>query len=761
MSARKIWDIPGGIHPPENKAQSLASPIATLPLPAQLVLPLSQHIGAAAKPLVQPGDQVLKGQLLAEAVGFVSAPVHAPTSGTIAAIEDRAIPHPSGRTAPCIVLAPDGREEWVPRQVTVDYRTLPPEALLELIRNAGIVGLGGAGFPSAVKLGARQAIHTLIINGTECEPYITADDILMQERAADILAGVEIMAHILGHPATVLIGVEDNKPLAIEALQAAAKAIDSSVEVVEFPTKYPSGGEKQLIQILTGQEVPSGGLPADLGIVCQNVGTAHAVYRAVAHGEPLISRITTVTGKACTRNGNYKVLLGTPISHLLAHSGFDAKRCTRLVMGGPMMGFTLADDSVPVVKTTNCIIAGSSAEFPAWTPPAQACIRCGLCAEACPASLLPQQLYWYAQAQNVERLEAHNLFDCIECGACAYVCPSNIPLVQYYRGAKSEIRKQEAERQKADHARQRFEFHQARLEKAEAEKAAKREARRLAAEQAQQKVAEAAGAGTAPTANNSAEDLIKAAMAKAAARQASPEQQRAKLERGLEAARNRLALAQTALTDGEAQGLDAEQLDKLRARAEAARLKLAEAERKLADSSGTDIIAKLQQSPREKLEASLATIRKRIATTEQKIAEASDEKTALALQAGLAKQKDKLRSVEQELADLADNPANSSQADPTSPADPAAPEMDAATAAIARAQARADALAAMTPEQKLDATLESLEQRIAKARDKLAQAEASGADHIDALRTALDKLQTKYTGTQRERDQLRQHQEAD
>lgn len=755
MSARKIWDIHGGIHPPENKTQSLTGPIASLPLPEHLVLPLGQHIGAMAKPVVAAGDRVLKGQVLAEAVGFVSAPVHAPTSGTISAIEDHPIPHPSGMTAPCIMLTPDGRDEWAPRHPTTDFTSETPEALLERIRNAGIVGLGGAGFPTAVKLGPRQAIHTLIINGTECEPYITADDILMQERASDIVQGVNILAHILGHPTTVLIGIEDNKPQAFEAMSAAVSASGSAIEVVEFPTKYPSGGEKQLIQILTGQEVPSGRLPADLGVVCQNVGTAYAVYRAIVLGEPLISRITTVTGKACGHNGNYEVLLGTPVCHLLAHNAFDASRCTRLVMGGPMMGFTLTDDSVPVVKTTNCIIAGSVEEFPAWTPPAQACIRCGLCAEACPASLLPQQLYWYAQAQNFERLQAHNLFDCIECGACAYVCPSNIPLVQYYRGAKGEIRKQEAERQKADRARQRFEFHQARLERAEAEKAAKREARRLAAEQAQQKVAGSSAGETASAASNSAEDLIKAAMAKAAARQASPEQQRAKLERGLEAARNRLALAQSALADGENQGLDTEQLDKLRVRVEEARLKLADAERKLADSeSVAGVVAKLQQSPRDKLEASIATIRNRITVTEQKIAEGGDDKTLAALQAGLEKQRAKLLAVEQELAELADDAGQTPQA-------AAALEMDAATAAIARAQARAEALAAMTPEQKAEAALASLEERIAKARDKLAQAEASGADHVDALRTALDKLETKYTETLRERDQLRQTQGAD
>ena len=748
---RKIWDIPGGIHPPENKTQSLGQGIAALPLPDILVLPLGQHAGAPAKPLVAVGDRVLKGQLLAEPGGFISAALHAPTSGTVSAIEDRAIPHPSGMSARCVILTPDGRDEWCPHHGVADYRAASPVALLGLIRDAGIAGLGGAGFPSAVKLGPKQPIDTLIINGTECEPYI-ADDILMQERAAAIIEGVAILAHILGNPATILVGVEDNKPRAFEALEAAAQG--SAIEVVEFPTKYPSGGEKQLIQILTGKEVPSGKLPADLGIVCQNVGTTYAIQRAIVHGEPLISRITTVTGKACGRNGNYEVMLGTPIRHLLAHNGFDQHRCARLIMGGPMMGFALPDIDVPVVKTTNCILAASHEEFP-QPPPAQACIRCGLCAEACPASLLPQQLYWYAQAENFERLEAHNLFDCIECGACAYVCPSNIPLVQYYRAAKGEIRKQEAEKKKADHARERFEFHKARLERAEAEKAAKREARRLAAEQAQAKVA---GEATPASGPGSADDLIQAAMARAAARQASPEQTLAKLERGLEAAKNRFQVAQGKLADGEAEGVDPEQLDKLRARVEEARVKLAEAERKLAEQPqgepagnrepATRVMDKLQASPREQLEKSIATLRDRIATTETKIAEAGDESIVAALRNGLDKQRAKLADAEQQLADLGEDGGN-----PEGPAAPPA-TLDAAAQAIARAQAKAEAMAAMGPREKLDAALESLDQRIAKARDKLASAEAEQSEHVDALRAALDKLEAKRADTARQRAEL-------
>src|SRR5690606_3350260 len=442
-----------------------------------------------------------------------------------------------------------------------------------------------------------------------------------------------------GDPQTLLIGVEDNKPQAFEALEAAATG--TGIEVVEFPTKYPSGGEKQLIEILTGQQVPSGKLPAELGIVCQNVGTARAVYRAVVFGEPLISRITTVTGKACASNRNYEVLLGTPVSHLLAHSGFDPDRCTRLVMGGPMMGFTLPDLSVPVVKASNCILACDASESPAVAPPQQACIRCGLCAEACPATLLPQQLYWYSQARDFDKVQAHDLFDCIECGACSYVCPSNIPLVQYYRAAKGEIRKLNGEKLKSDLARQRFESHQARLEKAEAEKAAKREARRLAAEAAQARVADgAADPGTHQP--GSADELIAAAMAKAAARKASPEQQQAKLERGLELATSRLAAAESKLTEAHANEVSGEPLEKLEAQAEEARRKLEEARRKLAefkpqtsgDKQAAAVADKIQASPREQLEAKVATLTKTMAAAQKKLAATDDDAIRAALEQG-------------------------------------------------------------------------------------------------------------------------------
>lgn len=487
-----VYDFPGGVHPAEHKTVSNRTPIAPGPRPAQLVLPLNMHLGAPARPIVAVGDRVLKGQMLAEPAGAVSAALHAPTSGTVVALGPRPIQHPSGMDALCIVLEPDGEDRWAERRPVADHTRLGPGKLIALLRDAGVAGLGGAGFPTSVKvnLGDHQRVEQLIINAVECEPYITADDRLMRERADEIVLGIQILQYLL-NPHDTLIGVEDNKPEAIAALRAACAGSDMEIRVV--PTKYPSGGEKQLIQLLTGKEVPSGSIPAQCGVVCQNVGTAWAVKRAVHDGEPLLSRITTVTGDAVARPGNYEVWLGTPVADLLHHAGVDKERLGRLVMGGPMMGFTLHDPSVPVVKTSNCVIAASAEELPE-PPPEQACIRCGACAEVCPANLLPQQLYWYAKTDDFERAQHHNLMDCIECGACAYVCPSHIPLVQYYRYAKGEIRTQTAEQIKADRARERFEARQARLEREQAEKEARRRAR-LEANRKKQEAATDSGAG--------------------------------------------------------------------------------------------------------------------------------------------------------------------------------------------------------------------------------------------------------------------------
>jgi len=569
---RKTWLTPGGVHPPENKQQSLTQPIGELPIPDRLVVPLSQHIGAPSIACVKVGDCVLKGQKIADSAGSVSVAVHAPTSGTITAIEARPVAHSSGMTAPCIEISNDGLDQWIASEGIADFEHTSPSALLSVITEAGIAGMGGAGFPTAVKLnpGFQRPIDTLIINATECEPYITADDAIIRERAEEIIEGVRILSHILGNPSNILIGIEDNKPEAIAALRPHIQ--DTGISLVSFPTKYPSGGEKQLIYILTGKELPSGQIPADIGTVCVNIGTIYAIKRAVVDAQPLISRVTTVTGKACAINRNYNVLIGTAVSHLLQHNNFDQQACSRVVMGGPMMGFSLTSEDVPIVKTSNCILAPSYQEIPE-DEPAQPCIRCGMCAEVCPASLLPQQLFWYSQAKDHDRLQAHNLFDCIECGACSYVCPSNIPLVQYYRNSKGEIKTAQQEKVKSDHARERFEFHKQRIEQAEQEREAKRAARREAAKQAKSTTA---GSG-------SAADIVAAAQARAAAKKLSPEQQQAKLERAVTSAEMRAQKAQEKLDSATANNDTEEKLNVFSAALTAAQQKLDQAKARLAE----------------------------------------------------------------------------------------------------------------------------------------------------------------------------------
>ena len=460
---RRLWHFHGGLHLDGHKAMSMREPITEAPLPERLVLPLAQHIGAPAEPEVQVGERVRKGQRIARATEYVSAPIHASTSGTVVAIEERAVPHPSGLSAPCIVIEADGEDAWIERQPVPDYESLDPSALRNVIREAGIVGLGGAGFPSFIKLnpGPDKVVDLLILNGAECEPYITCDAMLMQEHPRRIIDGLLIMRHAL-QAKRCIIAIEDNKTVAHTVLVNALQEHEAEfIEVVQVPTIYPTGGEKQLIKVLTGREVPSNGLPIDIGMVCHNVATAAAVHDAIAEGTPLIERIVTVTGEALDRPCNLRVRIGTPFSTLLKAGQWRETETDEILMGGPMMGFVIPDLDVPVVKTTNCVLARPRSQ--PHRQPAMPCIRCGQCARVCPAQLLPQQLYWYAHARNFDRIQDYHLFDCIECGCCAYVCPSHIPLVQYYRFAKTEIWAQERQKQKADRARQRHEWHLERL----------------------------------------------------------------------------------------------------------------------------------------------------------------------------------------------------------------------------------------------------------------------------------------------------------
>ncbi len=462
----------GGIHPPENKTSTRDRPIKALPLMPRYVLPLHMHIGAPARAVVAVGQRVKKGQVLAQATDFISASIHAPTSGVISAITEHAIPHPGGLGAMAIILDADGRDEAIePMTPWPDFTAQTPTELRGRLREAGIVGLGGAVFPTAAKLatGSAASVHTLILNGAECEPYITCDDRLMREQPFEIVQGAAIVLHMMG-ASRCLIGIEDNKPEAIATLAEASRA-DARFETIAVPTRYPAGGEKQLIKVLTNVEVPRGRRATEYGLLCLNVATVAAIYRAVVLGEPMIDRIVTVTGAGIVQPDNFRVPLGTKISDVIAAAGGYVAGTDRLIMGGPMMGFALHEDDVPVIKATNCLLALRPQDRPAEPAP-QPCIRCSLCAEACPADLLPQQLYWYARAKQFDRTVEYHLFDCIECGVCSAVCPSHLPLVDYYRFAKTELWAAERDQSKASLARTRFEFRNERLERIKTEREA-------------------------------------------------------------------------------------------------------------------------------------------------------------------------------------------------------------------------------------------------------------------------------------------------
>ena len=467
-----VFKFNGGIHPPQHKIESTFCPIGKLPLPEKLTLPLRQHVGNLPKIKVQVGDYVQKGQMLAEAEGTVSAAIHAPTSGIVNAIDEQIIPHPSGLPDLCISLIPDGKETWGELRPT-DWRNTDKKELVNKLRASGIVGLGGATFPTHIKLRSNGTsnVHTLIINAAECEPYITCDDMLMRERTDDIINGIAIVQYILGAQKSI-IGIEDNKEEAITAMtNACISAEQEAITVKVVPTLYPSGDARRLIHLLLGTEIPSDKRSTDVGIQVFNVATVLAIYRYFEFGEPSISRIVTMTGNV-VKPQNFEVLFGTPLMSLVKATGAVKEDTTHFIMGGPMMGFDLPNTQVPITKAANCIIAAAPNLFAA-PPPAMPCIRCARCAEACPVNLQPQELYWFSKSNNFESARDYNLFDCIECGCCTYVCPSNIPLVQYYRYAKSEIIAADKATSAADLARERNDFRLARIEREKLERAQK------------------------------------------------------------------------------------------------------------------------------------------------------------------------------------------------------------------------------------------------------------------------------------------------
>ena len=598
-TAAEVFQFNGGVHPPEHKAESTKYPIAKLPMPSKLTLPLRQHVGNLPKLRVQVGDHVLKGQLLAEAEGNVSAAIHAPTSGTISAIDEQVIPHPSGLKDHCITLVPDGLDAWTTLS-PIDWRHTEKSALVQKIRDSGIVGFGGATFPTQIKLRAngKSNVDTLVINAAECEPYITCDDMLMRERSDEIARGIEIVQFILG-ATTSIVGIEDNKPEAAQAMRTACTPYGTQVKIV--PTLYPSGDARRLVHLVLGTEIPYDKRATEVGIQVFNVATVLAVYRYFALGEPATSRIVTMTGAVQTPQ-NFEVLFGTPLSELVQAAGGARTETTHFIMGGPMMGFDLPRTDVPISKAANCIIAATPALF-APPPPAMPCIRCARCADACPVNLQPQELYWFAKSDNFEKSREYQLFDCIECGCCSYVCPSNIPLVQYYRYAKSEMIAADKAKEAADLARERNEFKLARIEREKLERTQKH-AERADAGKLQTKLAEA----NIPTADNS-DDAKKAAIAAAIARAKAQKEAQAgagetpknteevsanvqKEIAEIDARRATVGLDKTATTENAASNADAEKQAKI-----AAAIAKAKAAKALAETGKTETENKPAPAP--------------------------------------------------------------------------------------------------------------------------------------------------------------------
>jgi electron transport complex protein RnfC len=488
----KLYPVRGGIHPEYRKDLSADCAITELPLPAVLYLPVQQHIGTAAEPVVRVGDHVLKGQLLARGIGAVSAPSHAPTSGTVTEITEVPAPHPSGLPLLTVVITTDGRDEWVALPPAIESPlTADPDLIRRRVAECGVVGLGGATFPAAVKLGLglQKPITTLLINGAECEPYLTCDDRLMREQTDELLDGARLMAHALG-ATRVVVAVESNKPQALAALRAATQG-QAPFEVVALPVQYPMGSERHLTLAITGQETPARKLTADLGVVVHNVGTARAVHRAVRLGQPLLSRVVTVSGGAIARPANIEVLLGTPVADLVAFCGGLSALPRRVISGGPMMGQPLPHLNVPVVKGTSGILALTAEEC--GDQASSPCIRCGSCVDVCPCGLVPVEMSALIRKDNLEAAAKIGVTDCFTCGSCSFVCPSHVPLVHYFAYAKGALAAQERETRKQDQTRALAEARQSRLDKVAAAKkaaAAAAAAAKKAAAQAQQRQTE-------------------------------------------------------------------------------------------------------------------------------------------------------------------------------------------------------------------------------------------------------------------------------
>ena len=472
-----------GVHPHDDHKRPAADvPLRVMPLPKRLCVPLLQHVGAPATPLVAVGDRVLRGQLIAGPGGRLSAPVHAPSSGVVTAIGEVTAPHPSGLPFAAITITLDGLDEGIDFPAVPDPFTLAPAEVAQKIADAGIVGLGGATFPSAPKaeLGRKLAVQTLIINGGECEPYLSSDDSVMRERAADVIDGVRILMHTTGAQ-NALVGIEDNKPEAIAAMRLAVEAFPA-ISIRPVPARYPMGSDRQLVQVLTGKEVPSGARTASIGVLVNNVSTCAAIHRAVRLGEPLYRRIVTVNGGAVAEPGNVLAPIGVLVEDLLAFAGLK-ETPARLVMGGPMMGVALPHAQVPTVKGCGGILALTAAEITVAEP--SPCIRCGSCVKACPMGLMPLEMAARIKVGDYEGADKLALDDCLACGCCAYVCPSHIPLVQSFFHAKGEIWKRAQQKKRNEFTKELAQARKDRLER-EARERAEAAAKRKAARAAQQ-----------------------------------------------------------------------------------------------------------------------------------------------------------------------------------------------------------------------------------------------------------------------------------
>jgi len=516
QAKRWLHSFNGGVFPQYRKELSSSQPIREPIIPERLVMPLQQQVGQPAELLVKVGQTVKKNQLIArsskDANKALVVPIHAPTSGVIEEIANYTLPHPSGLQDVAIIIKPDHLDESIKNPLKVSGESPNnPKELKEILLNAGIVGMGGAGFPTYAKIPNESGkIHTLLINGAECEPFITCDDLIMQTEANAIIQGALITAQALGS-SKIICGIESNKPAAIKSMQKAAK--DTLVEIIVVQSVYPMGGQKQLTQELTGIEMPHKAHAVDIGLLMMNVATFAAIHNAVRFGEPLTSRLVSVTGLGLAEPFNIKALIGTPFETLAQAAKPKSPLNYPLIMGGPMMGFKVQDNQVPVIKTTNCILANPPEPVEMQMP----CIRCGECMDACPVNLLPQQMYWHSYAHEFEKVEKLNVFDCIECGCCSYVCPSHIPLVQYYRHAKSEIKEIHAEEKATELAKQRHEFKLARIEREKQEREARLKAKKDAVKKQAENKADSESTSKPKGKASAAAAAAKAAAAKRAA----------------------------------------------------------------------------------------------------------------------------------------------------------------------------------------------------------------------------------------------------